>query len=93
MSLDIHSLIRDALRYRELRKNRNRGYPQPGCPYVVGWQVHENDPESFDEIGHIRERELDDAMDDVLDRDGFDPDTIYNALVATGVIIEAKIVS
>lgn len=88
MSPDIHSLIRDALRYRELRKNRNRGYPQPGYPYVVGWQAEEDDPKTFDEIGHIRERELDDVMDNVLDHDGFDPDLVFNALVAAGVVNE-----
>lgn len=88
MNLDIHSLIRDALRYRELRKNRNRGYPQPGYPYVVGWEAEENNPNAFNEIGHIRERELDDAMDDVLDRDGFDVDVIFNALVTAGVVNE-----
>lgn len=60
----LHNLIRDALRYRELRKHVNRGYPKPGVPYVCGWD--QEDDGSPGAPLYIREGELDDAMDEVF---------------------------
>lgn len=61
----LHGLIRDALRYRELRKHINRGFPKPGVPYVCGWE--RDDDGAIGEPCYIREGELDDAMNEVFD--------------------------
>ena len=61
----LHGLIRDALRYRELRKHVNRGFPMPGVPYVCGWDRDDNG--TIGDPCYIREGELDAAMDDAFD--------------------------
>lgn len=67
MSHDLHNIVRDALRYRELRKHRNRGYPQRGIPYVCGWG-HMDEERGLVDIGHIREGQLDSDMDELFEQ-------------------------
>lgn len=62
---ELWDLVRDALRYRELRKHRNRGYPEKGVPYAMGWNC-DDEGNTTDETFYIREGELDTMLDEVL---------------------------
>lgn len=79
-SQELYNLVRDAYRYRELRKHVNRGYPQPGIPFAMGWVTDDGEKLTGDAY-YIREGELDSAMDEVLDAQGVDPGDIYDRLL------------
>lgn len=77
---ELWSLIQDAHRYRELRKMRPQGYPQKGIPFAVGWQI--DDDEKFtDETIYLREGELDDTVDRVLEGQNIFPGEDYDRLL------------
>lgn len=62
---ELWGLIRDAQRYRELRKYRPQGVPQKGIPFAMGWQI-DSDENITDETFYIREGELDYMVDEIL---------------------------
>ena len=80
MKDELWGLIRDAQRYRELRKYRPQGVPQISLPFVMGWQIDED--ENFtNEAIYIREGELDDTVDNVLHDQNIYPGDTYDRLL------------
>lgn len=80
LETELWGLIRDAQRYRELRKHRNRGYPEQGVPFVVDWTQDDNEAYTGEQY-YVREGEMDSACDRVLESQNIDPDDTYNRLL------------
>lgn len=80
LKTELFGLIRDAQRYRELRKHRNRGYPEKGFPFVVGWN-NDEEGNTTDEQIYIREGELDHTVDEVLSNQNIFPGDMYDRLL------------
>lgn len=80
LETELWGLIRDAQRYRELRKHRNRGYPEQGVPFVMDWDKEEDETYNGYHF-YIREGEMDAACDRVLELQDIDPDDTYNRLL------------
>lgn len=77
---ELWGLIRDAQRYRELRKHRNRGYPEKGIPFAVGWNT-DDDGKPTDQQFYVREGELDNMVDEVLHNQNIYPGELYDRLL------------
>lgn len=77
---ELLGLIRDGLRYRELRKHRNRGYPESGIPFAMGWNTDEEGNPTTEAI-YVREGELDSMVDDVLHNQDIFPGDVCDRLL------------
>lgn len=80
LKTELWGLIRDAQRYRELRKHRNRGYPEEGVPFVMDWEQNEDETYTGSHY-YIREGEMDDACDRVLETQDIYPGDTYDRLL------------
>ena len=77
---ELWDLIRDAHRYRELRRYRPNGVPQISLPFAMGWQIDEDEKFTGEAI-YIREGELDDTVDNVLHDQNIFPGDTYDRLL------------
>lgn len=79
---ELWALIRDAQRYREIRKHRKNGDPELGIPFAMGWN-NDEDGKLTGQAIYIREGELDDNLDEVLHNQNIFPDEIYDRLLTS----------
>lgn len=77
---ELWGLVRDAQRYRELRKHRPQGVPQKGIPFAMGWQIDDDEKFTYETI-YIREGELDYTVDQVLEGQNIFPGDEYDRLL------------